>query len=520
MKKKSLTKLLSMFLTLIASVNVFASCSNIALSKQGEQGIQGPQGEMGEKGADGLTPYIGSNGNWWIGEEDTGVKASADTVNNNEPNGIASITTSKEGTVTTVVIKFTDETIADVVFTIEDGETGAQGPQGETGTQGPQGEVGPQGPQGETGATGPQGEIGPQGPQGETGATGPQGEVGPQGPQGETGATGPQGEVGPQGPQGETGATGPQGEVGPQGPQGETGATGPQGEVGPQGPQGEPGAPGRGVLKIELIDGHLWITYTDAPDTPIDLGPLTQPDHDGTEGLDFCLLPDGTYSVKAGSTYYLDSIVIPSSYKGIPVTQILPNAFDGAPNLKHVTIPDTIIDIGEYAFNNCVKLEFAELPPYLEILGAYAFNSCKLLSNSLVFPSTLTVIPKSCFEGCTSLTTITIPESITTIYNRAFYNTGLQNVTLLGNTTWRVKSVAQYYYQRCASHGGYKEDRSGNPITDSRFSTDSSLHTAKFLSQDDILTFLKGKIIHFGYIEEHDTCHYVYNSQDATLVRE
>lgn len=27
-------------------------------------------------GSDGLTPYIGENGNWWIGEEDTGVKAS------------------------------------------------------------------------------------------------------------------------------------------------------------------------------------------------------------------------------------------------------------------------------------------------------------------------------------------------------------------------------------------------------------------------------------------------------------
>ena len=26
-------------------------------------------------GEDGLTPYIGENGNWWIGEEDTGVQA-------------------------------------------------------------------------------------------------------------------------------------------------------------------------------------------------------------------------------------------------------------------------------------------------------------------------------------------------------------------------------------------------------------------------------------------------------------
>ena len=29
-------------------------------------------------GKDGLTPFIGENGNWWIGEKDTGVKAAAD----------------------------------------------------------------------------------------------------------------------------------------------------------------------------------------------------------------------------------------------------------------------------------------------------------------------------------------------------------------------------------------------------------------------------------------------------------
>ena len=31
--------------------------------------------ENGEWGKDGLTPFIGDNGNWWIGEEDTGTKA-------------------------------------------------------------------------------------------------------------------------------------------------------------------------------------------------------------------------------------------------------------------------------------------------------------------------------------------------------------------------------------------------------------------------------------------------------------
>ena len=40
--------------------------------EQGEQGETGPQGPQGEPGA---TPFIGENGNWWIGEQDTGMPA-------------------------------------------------------------------------------------------------------------------------------------------------------------------------------------------------------------------------------------------------------------------------------------------------------------------------------------------------------------------------------------------------------------------------------------------------------------
>ena len=35
---------------------------------------------VGADGKDGLTPFIGENGNWWIGEKDTGVKAEVEAV--------------------------------------------------------------------------------------------------------------------------------------------------------------------------------------------------------------------------------------------------------------------------------------------------------------------------------------------------------------------------------------------------------------------------------------------------------
>ena len=41
----------------------------------GKDGTNGINGQDGRDGADGNTPFIGENGNWWIGETDTGVKA-------------------------------------------------------------------------------------------------------------------------------------------------------------------------------------------------------------------------------------------------------------------------------------------------------------------------------------------------------------------------------------------------------------------------------------------------------------
>ena len=43
--------------------------------KDGADGKDGTNGQNGSDGKDGKTPFIGENGNWWIGEIDTGIKA-------------------------------------------------------------------------------------------------------------------------------------------------------------------------------------------------------------------------------------------------------------------------------------------------------------------------------------------------------------------------------------------------------------------------------------------------------------
>lgn len=47
------------------------------LPARGEQGGKGDKGDPGEPGKDGITPRIGANGHWWVGDTDTGVEATA-----------------------------------------------------------------------------------------------------------------------------------------------------------------------------------------------------------------------------------------------------------------------------------------------------------------------------------------------------------------------------------------------------------------------------------------------------------
>ena len=142
-------------------------------------------GRDGRDGTDGVTPTIGENGNWWIGEIDTRVPAQG-----------------RDGA---------------------SGPPGAQGPQGIQGVPGADGAPGPQGIQGVPGADGTQGLQGIQGAPGADGAQGPQGIQGAPGADGAQGAQGIQGAPGADGAQGAQGIQGIQGETGPQGPQGPAG---------------------------------------------------------------------------------------------------------------------------------------------------------------------------------------------------------------------------------------------------------------------------------------------------------
>ena len=73
-------------------------------------------------GSDGKTPYIGDNGNWWIGETDLGVSASGENGKDGKSVTVTSVKkTSSEGLVDTYEITFSDGT--STTFTVTNGES-------------------------------------------------------------------------------------------------------------------------------------------------------------------------------------------------------------------------------------------------------------------------------------------------------------------------------------------------------------------------------------------------------------
>lgn len=142
------------------------------------------------------------------------------------------------------------------------------------------------------------------------------------------------------------------------------------------------------------------------------------------QGVEFTLdETTNTYSVTGtNETFYsgdLD-IVIPSSYLGLPVTEIGREAFRGITNIKKVTLPDTITEIGSYAFRECSGLTSINFPEGLTYIGSWTFYRCSALE-SVDFPSTLYYIGYQAFAYCSSLSELVIPDSVTSMGNYAFY---------------------------------------------------------------------------------------------------
>ena len=103
-------------------------------------------------------------------------------------------------------------------------------------------------------------------------------------------------------------------------------------------------------------------------------------------------------------------------------------------------------ELGDYAFYGCSGLTSLTLPSSVTSIGSYAFYGCSGLA-SLTLPSSVTSIGWYAFEDCSGLTSFTLPSSVTSIGYRAFYGcSGLTSLTIPSGVT----SIGSYAFYGCS----------------------------------------------------------------------
>ena len=165
---------------------------------------------------------------------------------------------------------------------------------------------------------------------------------------------------------------------------------------------------------------------------------------EGTEGLMFSTY-NANYASVTGYNGNADNVVIPKTYRGIPVKEIKGYAFRYQTRLKSITLPDSVTSIGYSAFSGCTGLTSITIPNRVTSIGGGAFSGCTGFT-SITIPDSVTSIGPAAFGGCSSLKSITIPfvgaEAGVTSSNKYQYPFGY----IFGTLSYTGGAATEQYY--------------------------------------------------------------------------
>ena len=183
-----------------------------------------------------------------------------------------------------------------------------------------------------------------------------------------------------------------------------------------------------------------------------------------------------TGTMKAGSTKPTGVLSLPSSVDGVRVTSIGSQAFSWCSGLTSVTIPKSIVNIGDYAFMMSTNMAsfVSESPNYRVENERYLIrNSDNTLiafapynTTSVTIPSGVATIGASVFGGLSNIKSVVIPDGVNRIGNQAFeVCSGLTSVTISNSVTY----IGDYAFQKCTGLASLTIPNSVTHIGDAAF---------------------------------------------------